>query len=362
MISNNVSNNKKVLIIEPNEKNTNDRTWCYWEKENGNWDNILKKKWVSAHFTTKNTQKIDCFNNKYSYKMIESKTFYKEIIQKLKQHPNIIWKKEKVIGIEEQKNFVSIQTKNNTYKGDYLFNSVLNHTDFENNPNYPLVQQHFIGWFIKTNKPEFNNEEASFMDFSVPQNNNTRFMYVLPTSPTEALIEYTLFSPNILPQEEYENAIKDYLKQKEIIDYEIVTTEKGNIPMSVYPFWQKNTDRILNIGTAGGWTKASTGYTFKNSSKKAKEVVSFLNQDTIDFRKFHKKNRFLFYDTLFISVLHNNNSIGQDLFTNMFTKVAPEKILRFLDEESSFWEELQIIWACPKKPFIKALLKYIFRQ
>jgi lycopene beta-cyclase len=32
--------------------------------------------------------------------------------------------------------------------------------------------------------------------------------------------------------------------------------------MTCYPL-EKNTQRVLNIGTAGGWTKASTGYTFK---------------------------------------------------------------------------------------------------
>jgi lycopene beta-cyclase len=26
---------KKIIIVEPVEKTGNDRTWCFWEKENG---------------------------------------------------------------------------------------------------------------------------------------------------------------------------------------------------------------------------------------------------------------------------------------------------------------------------------------
>ena len=41
----------------------------------------------------------------------------------------------------------------------------------------------------------------------------------------------------------------------------------------------------------------------------------------------------------------------------MFLKVQPKKIFKFLDEESNLKEELEIILACPKIPFVKALLR-----
>jgi len=108
------------------------------------------------------------------------------------------------------------------------------------------------------------------MDFSVEQQGNTRFMYVLPTSSTEALLEYTLFSKDLLSKDEYENEIETYLHKLGITEYEIVEKEQGTIPMTSYQFWKHNTKNILNIGSAGGWTKASTGYTFKNTTKNRK--------------------------------------------------------------------------------------------
>jgi len=182
-------------------------------------------------------------------------------------------------------------------------------------------------------------------------------MYVLPLSETEALIEYTLFSADLLEEKEYEAAIESYLSEKGIASFEILKKEKGNIPMTAYPFWKNNSKHVLNIGTAGGWTKASSGYTFQNSTKQSKKVVAFLKKDTVDFRDFNKTNRFWFYDKLFIDVLYKNNELGYGLFSGLFSKVEPEIVLRFLDEETTVLEELKVIMACPKKPFLKALMR-----
>ena len=84
--------------------------------------------------------------------------------------------------------------------------------------------------------------------------------------------------------------IEKYLHEKNITDYEIVEKEQGSIPMTCYKFWNHNSKNIINIGSVGGWTKASTGYTFANTTKKSKALVRFLQSET-DFRKFYKKDK-----------------------------------------------------------------------
>ena len=81
---------------------------------------------------------------------------------------------------------------------------------------YPVLQQHFLGWTITTPTPTFKADEIVFMDFDIPQKNTTQFMYILPFSPNKALVEYTLFSPQLLEKSAYEKALKEYLNQKEI--------------------------------------------------------------------------------------------------------------------------------------------------
>ena len=349
---------QKILLIDANSKQSNDRTWSFWEKGIGNFDDILIQKYDTAVF------KNDKFSRKlelapYQYKTVRGVDFYKKIFDLFRLQPNIEFLEATISNYSEIKSGVEVQTSAGNFHAEKLFNSLYNPNLVASQTKFPLVQQHFIGWFIKTKNPIFTPETATFMDFSINQRDTTRFMYVLPTSKTEALLEYTLFSPDLLKKEEYEAGIVDYIKNLGISEYEILEEEHGNIPMTCYPFWKHNSQNMLNIGSAGGWTKASTGYTFKNTTKKSKEVVRFL-QNHSDFRKFHKSNKFWFYDLLLIDILYHNNKIGSTIFSSMFRKAKAALIFKFLDEETSLWEDLKVIWQCPKMPFLKALWKRIF--
>ena len=350
---------KSILLLDENAKQTNDRTWCFWEQKETLWENSISKKWNSVLFANADFKR-NLELHPYQYNKIQGLDFYNQLLELIVNQKNIDFVQEKVLAIEESESIVLVKTESQSYSCSQVFNSIYNPSLVTNQSKYPLLQQHFVGWFIKTEKPIFNPEQATFMDFSVAQKGNTRFMYVLPTSETEALLEYTLFSKDLLSKEEYETKIENYIQKLGIQNYKIVEKEFGNIPMTCYPFWKHNTQNVINIGTAGGWTKASTGFTFKNSDQKSTELVSFLETQT-DFRKFHKKTKFWWYDLLLLDILDQKNETGADIFSALFQKGNAALILKFLDEKTSFWEDLQVIWKCPKGLFINALLKRLFR-
>jgi len=345
--------NKKILLLDSDAKKTNDRTWCFWEKPGGDYENLVTKKWNTAVFSNYNYSR-DLDLNPYQYKMIQGLDFYNYIFRVISKEENIEFLNQKIVSFQEQNNQVSVKTETENFICSKLFNSIFNPKEVLSQDNYPLLQQHFIGWKIKSSEPVFTPEKATFMDFSVAQKGNTRFMYVLPFSENEALLEYTLFSKELLSEKEYEDEIKNYIEKLGIKNHEILEKERGNIPMTSYPFWNKNSKNVINIGSAGGWTKASTGYTFKNASKKSKALVSFLLRAN-DFRKFHKKNKFWFYDLLLLDILDQKNHVGSSIFSAMFKKGNPSLIFKFLDEETSFSEDIQVILKCPTVLFLKAL-------
>jgi lycopene beta-cyclase len=132
--------------------------------------------------------------------------------------------------------------------------------------------------------------------------------------------------------------------------------------MSCFPFEQFNTPSLLNIGTAGGWTKASTGFTFKNTERKINRLVSFLKTEK-NLNQFQTRNRFRFYDLLFLDVLLKYNEQGSKLFERMFAKNHPVTIFRFLDEKTTFLEDLKILSSFSLQQirwFLSALVKRIF--
>ena len=344
---------KSILLLDENPKKTNDRTWCFWE-ENDIFDSIVLKKWDEALFANQHFQR-NLKLKPYQYNMIRGLDFYNLVFDTISKQKNIHFVNQKVIDFEELGNHCIVKTKNQSYTCNKIFNSIYNPEQVKKQTKYPLLQQHFVGWFIKSKEEVFNPERATFMDFSVEQKGNTRFMYVLPTSSSEALLEYTLFSKELLLKEEYEVEIQNYIQKLGITEYEIVEKEQGNIPMTSFPFWKQNSKNIINIGSSGGWTKASTGYTFKNAAKKSTQLIAFLQSET-DFRKFYKKNKFWFYDLLLLDILSKKNHLGAALFSSLFEKGNPTLIFKFLDEETSFWEDLLVIWKCPKRIFIQSLL------
>jgi len=350
---------KSILLLDENTKKTNDRTWCFWKTNDSLWEESISKKWDSALFANENFRRgLDL--QPYQYNMVKGIDFYNQVFDLISKQENITFMNHKVSEIEESENLILIKTESETFSCSKLFNSIYDKQKAESQTEYPVLQQHFIGWFIKSEQAVFNQYQATFMDFSVEQKGNTRFMYVLPTSTTEALLEYTLFSHKHLKTEEYENEILKYIENLGIKNYKIVEKEQGSIPMTCYPFWKANTKNIINIGTSGGWTKASTGYTFKNSDKKSSELVAFLQRET-DFTKFHKKTKFWFYDLLLLDILDRKNQIGSHIFYSLFKKGNPSLIFKFLDEETSLKEDIQVILKCPKTLFTKALIHVGFK-
>ena len=349
--------NKRILILDKEKKINNDRTWCFWEKGEGIWDDILKKSWSKIIFKSDILKKEENIEP-YQYKMIRSKDFYFKIWNQLEKNNNITFLDEDVKRILQEDKKAKVITSKNVFFAKNVINSILFSNDYLTQTKYPVLQQHFVGFFIKTIENTFDDTAATFMDFTVPQKDNTRFMYILPLSKKEALFEYTLFSADLLSYDEYKTSIKKYLEQKGITDYRIIEKEQGSIPMTCYKFWKKNTKNIINIGTAGGWSKPSTGFTFKNTINKTEELINYLKLEHT-FEKFHKRTKFWFYDLLLLDILNKKNYLGAFIFSHMFKKTPAHRILKFLDEETSFYEDLRIILKMPPYHFVCALFRRI---
>ena len=345
-------NDKKILIIEQDSKTDNDKTFGFWNDKESVLDNIVFKEWEYAEFRDSNSHNSFLLSP-YKYKMIKSNEFYLYIGDKISKASNFTYLNSTVNEIDKVNN--KVKTDDGEFSSSIIFSSIYNEVSFK---KYPLLKQHFIGWTIETKNENFDDNKITFMDFSVDQKDEIRFMYILPFSKNKALIEYTLFSGEIINDDEYEKEIKAYLKKKNILNYSIVEKEKGMIPMTCYPFFENNTDTYFQIGTAGGWSKPSTGYTIKNSIEKIDIIINSLKQNK-PLSKIRFKNRFWYYDLLFLDVLIASKGKGSQVFSDLFKNNDPIKIFKFLDEKTSVMEELSIFLSVDIKTFVRSLIKRI---
>ena len=196
------------------------------------------------------------------------------------------------------------------------------------------------------------------MDFSMPQHDDTRFIYVLPFSDSEALIEMTVFSPDTYPDATYEDALRTYMNaHHENIKFTIENTEKGAIPMTDALFSRLGNAGEVLLGTAAGMVKPSTGYAFKRITRDSRQLSEDLNAHRKP-RWATSKGRFRFYDRLLLGILTDEPLKGSVIFEQLFKKMPMTTIFRFLDEETNLWEEIKLFSKLPFAPF----LKQIYRQ
>ena len=347
---------KSILVIDKNQKKNNDRTWCFWEKNPGPFESIVYARWNTLEFISDDTnKKVDL--GPYTYKMIQGIHFYNFVLEYAKKFKNVVFIQESIIDIDSIFNEAKVITKKNTYTAKYVFNSTNLFNPKINKQNSLL--QHFKGWNIKTVDPAFNSKVGKLMDFSVSQENGATFMYVLPTSSTNALVEYTLFSPSPLKQEKYIKELKKYIKEVlKIENYTIEHEEFGIIPMSLAKFEQNPKPNVINLGTSGGYTKASSGYTFQFIQKNVLDIVKNLKAGKSPVQNLSFKNKiYRWYDRTLINVLLTKKLTGKEIFTIMFKKNSAHKILAFLGNESTITEDILIMKKFPKIPFLLAGIK-----
>ena len=352
-----------ILIIEPQEKDKNDRTWAFWENTENTFEQILYKRWSSVCFVDADgkSQVLDIKN--YQYKLLRGIDFYNFVIGELKKFGNIEWLKDSVKSIDDNDNFATVTTTNGTqFQAKYVFDSTYK-LKLDNRKNHNLLQ-HFKGLVIKSVEPIFNPSLPDMMNFGVEQYNDCRFIYVLPFDEHTAIVEYTLFTENLLQEKEYDIELKKYISEKlQLSNYQILEEEFGVIPMSDEPTNEFPSKHVVRIGTAGGYTNPATGYTFQNTQKRLKGIVESLEKTGSPIIKdAWFKKRFLFYASVLLNVLEQKRQPAAEVFTRLYERNHPSQIFKFLDGETNFWEEIKIMYSTKKPIFIAAVFDVIKRK
>ncbi|MBI1228318.1 MAG: lycopene cyclase [Bacteroidetes bacterium] len=354
---------QRILLLEKDGKDENDRTWCFWEKGEGKCDSLLTQSWAQGDFFYKD-QHHPLNLLPYRYKMLRGLDFYRFAKQELAAAPNITWLTEEVVKVANGEP-IRIVGRQGEYSADWVFDSRLPEEFLALQPSPSgarrYVLQPFKGWVVRTPDDRFDPTRFTMMDYRLRWRDTTSFTYVLPMSAREALVEFTLFVPTLPLAEVYEEMLRQYFdKILKIKDFEIVETEFGIIPMTDFPFEKYSVGKHIRIGTAGGWVKPSSGYSFKNCERNSQKIIENLKAGRpANTGLFSSK--FRFYDSVFLGVLQAQNKLGPSLFNDMYAKNDIQKIFAFLDNETTLTEDLGIISSFPKGPFLQSFFNLLTR-
>jgi lycopene beta-cyclase len=354
--------NKRILIIDRDEKTKNDRTWCFWTKEQTAFGAIVTCDWQHLHFfDDKGTVPLDL--KPYRYQLIRGIDFYNFIKTALAKFPNIEWLHAEIEAVQEDAKSPFVLANGQQHRAHWIFDSTFGWQQWQAQAqNGTFLLQHFLGWVVETETATFDPCTPHFMDFRTAQHGDARFFYVLPFSETKALVEYTIFSKDVLEKSAYREQLEKCLQQKlHVSNYNIAEEEYGVIPMTDAPLPHPGGRHIVRIGTAGGGVKPSTGYAFLNLQRQMQALVRRLEQGKTPFIP-TQKLRFQWYDKLLLNILSTEGNSIKIIFSQLFRRNRIQQVFKFLDERTSMWQEIRIFWSLPWLPFLRAIGRTQFKH
>jgi lycopene beta-cyclase len=353
--NNDLLKGKSIAILEPDSKTRNDRTFCFWATEEElaklNLKSLVSYSWDNIQFNGIDKQQIEPLR----YYHVKGLDLYNETKKILCNHHvtyfnSVLKEKPRV-----ESNFYVVNLENDSIIAHKVYDS-RPPVFLEETKNQSHIYQSFFGWTIKTSAKVFDESTITMMDFNIPQNNYTQFVYILPFDKNTALIEVTRFGEGKLFESEANLILEDYIK-KIALSYDILEVEQGVIPMSSFNIQIDDFgENWINMGARANMLKSTTGYAFHSMAEDALVQMHLFRSNQFTERK-KKKQRFGFYDRLFLKILKDKPEFGKLIFETLFKKVEIKKVLSFLREKTTILEEISIFAKLPKRIFIKTAMQ-----
>ena len=372
---------KSILVIDKSFQKTNDRTWCFWDANISAFENLVHHHWNTISIHAEGFDK-ELPTAPFSYKMIQGIDFYNAVLSKAKTKTNIHFQEAIILDIiaidpANPSKGAKVEWEGSAAIGQYIFSSLLPfqmnqlataavysnslQAGTSSNNKAPFLWQHFKGRVVQFDAPVFNKSIAKLMDFNVPQQGATAFMYQLPLNEREALVEYTIFSENVLAISQYDEVLDAYLATAfPGSTYITKHDEIGAIPMTQIELASTQAP-IYTIGALGAAIKASTGYAFQFIQEQCKNIATQLEHGLPLQTKVHN-TRHQFYDAVLLDVLFHHKMKGAEIFKRIFAKNKAATVFKFLSNTSTIMEDIKIMRSLPTSIFLPAAIKVLLRR
>ena len=138
--------------------------------------------------------------------------------------------------------------------------------------------QKFLGLFIRLAEPH-GLTGPILMDATVKQTDGYRFVYTLPFTDTEVLIEDTYYANGpALDRPRLRAGVKDYAEQQGWAIAEVTGEEEGVLPIvlggDINAFWAVGPAGVARSGMRGAFFHPTTGYSLPEAVRLADEIAA----------------------------------------------------------------------------------------
>ncbi|WP_425576279.1 lycopene cyclase family protein [Streptomyces glaucosporus] len=355
-----------ALVEAPGEPGsgtrTPPRTWCFWEAGEGPYEQAVRASWDRLRVRCPDGRTAEARLGPLRYKMIRSPDFAELVERRLARLPRLHRPAATVDRVLDHPAGGAV-VHGTDASGSPV--RVRARWAFDSRPPRRLpaarstLLQHFRGWFVRCAADSFDPSAVELMDFRTPQPaHGLSFGYVLPLGRREALVEYTEFSAAPLRREEYERALRHYTAEVlGLGGMTVLDTEQGVIPMTDAVFPRRAGRCVFRIGTAGGATRPATGYTFAAVQRQSDAVADAWRRGRVPVPPPAHAARHRAMDAVVLRALAAGRLSGARFFGELFLRNPADRLLRFLDGRSRWWEEVAIGLSTPVPPMLRSAVE-----
>ncbi len=356
----------QIAVVEQRSRCSNDRTWCYWNVEGTPFDKLATHRWSEWSVIDHEGQLATSTSDRYQYLRIRAIDFYRTVVSRLNGSGQVdFYSGESIVDRDQQSDHLVIETQKGTIRGRCAFDSArrpLNLLKTGTCQNPSLVQ-HFFGQRIRADRPLFEPGTVTLMDFRVVQAEGPRFIYLLPFSTHDALVENTYLYDTRVSGDRHRSEIADYLKCfLGLRSFDVIEEEAGMIPMTVSKPTISADARVVPIGLAGAAARPSSGYAFVRIQRQCAQLANQLVSGAPTSPVSVASRKYDFFDSIFLQVLKDRPRQASELFFKMFADVDSNALIRFLSDRSQLWDEARLVAALPKSIFLRATTRLAFNQ
>ncbi|MFZ9982297.1 MAG: beta-carotene 15,15'-dioxygenase, Brp/Blh family [Cyclobacteriaceae bacterium] len=341
---------KRIAIVEPTEKNTNDRTFCFWAEPDSEivqrFSPVISHSWEKVAFNGKVSS-----ISPLQYHHIRGIDLYR-YTQFILTTYSCDWYHEQINQINSEDGQAIISLSEKDISTSLCFDSRTPPTPEVEFPEVAIYQT-FLGYKVKVRHAAPDSGYATLMDFDFEQDGFTQFIYRLPFAPDQLLVELTRFGEQKIDPKKTAPQLQDYIRMQ-YGEYEIIEEEYGCIPMVYSERKLTFSPGIIPLGTRAGKVKPSTGYAFKNMFDHARQICENLSTTSGGMKPVNS-GRFSFYDQLLLIILLKWPAEGQGIFNRLLSGVPSKRVLTFLYEQTTIREEITIFSKLPVIIFLRAL-------
>lgn len=344
----------RIAVVDPVHRRGHDRTWAFWDQPGNDLDDLLSASWSQVEVITPEAHRtLDLAPLRYA--MLRSGPVYDRAAE-AERSLDVTRIVAGVEALDDDGERVLVRTgvDRPVLRAGWVLDS---RPRPPRRPGRTNWLQHFRGWWLTADRPMFDPGRAVLMDFRTPQPaRGVSFGYVLPVDSRYALVEYTEFSPHLLTGAAYDSALAGY---RDLLGLDparctVREVENGVIPMTDGPFDARPSPRVVRLGTAGGATRPSTGFTFAAMCRQAEQVARALaaGRPPVPAPAYPRRHRWM--DAVALRALDRNLVGGPEFFGQLFDRNPAARVLRFLDGATTVAEDLAVMRSTRLLPMVTA--------